>query len=43
MYANYAVWGGWSGGPDDDFFPVGVGSVQLEGAIWGVGKSDNAM
>jgi len=24
MYANYAVWGGCSGGLKDDYFPVGA-------------------
>ena len=26
MYVNYAIWGGESGGPENDFFPVGWGS-----------------
>jgi len=31
MCANYAIWGGGSGGPEDDFFPVGCGSPMESG------------
>jgi len=31
LYANYAVWAGGSGGPKNDFFPVGAGIPQWEG------------
>jgi len=31
MYANYVMWGGGSGGPEDDFFPVGVGRPNKHG------------
>jgi len=40
MYANYAVWGGGSGGPEDDFFssgswypPAGRGNFFLGGGF----------
>jgi len=33
MYANYAVWGGGSGGPADDFLTTG-GIPQREGVIF---------
>ena len=33
MYANYAIWGGGSCGPDDDFFPVGVGISNRKGQV----------
>ena len=43
VYANYAVCDGGSGGLDDDFFPVGVGSPNGEGQFFWERESNSAI